>query len=286
MSEMVRIRNGNFGRVAILSLEQSLVEHAHSAGHLLFWLDGDMDVMKVSNKSLPFNGDHAIAVNSWETHSVVVKEKHCLFLLFYLDTMWLTKQCIQLGFSPVFNMPSFRVTDHLKALVQNISTLVLSEQDDDIDIELYVIELLESALKAMQAGSVTASVSGKGKIYTDFRIRKSVNYMQNHLDIRSSFEDVAKEAGISRPHFFTLFRKHMNMTPSVFWNTLRMETAINQLVSTDISLNELAYNLGFSEPGNFSRFFRNHIGVAPSQYRLVGGGYPSFEKYEKNTLSA
>jgi AraC family transcriptional regulator len=287
MSEMIRIRNGHFGRVAILHLDHSLVEHAHSAGHLLFWLDGDMNLMEVGGERIPFDSNHCVAINSWEPHSVPVKQKNqqCLFLLFYLDTIWLTKHCMQLGVAPVFNTASINVTAHMRALVQYITTLLLSEQDDDIDIETHVIELLESTLHTMQTDSITPSISDKGKIHTDFRIRKSVTYMQNHLDTRSSFEDVAREAGISRPHFFSLFRKHMKMTPSVFWNTLRMENAINLLVSTDISLSELAYNLGFSEPANFSRFFRNHSGVAPSQYRLVGGRYMSFDKNENGLIS-
>ncbi|MDH3762549.1 MAG: helix-turn-helix transcriptional regulator [Gammaproteobacteria bacterium] len=36
------------------------------------------------------------------------------------------------------------------------------------------------------------------------------------------------------------------------------------------SINEVAYLLGFSEPGNFSRAFRRWYGQTPSQYRQQG----------------
>lgn len=36
---------------------------------------------------------------------------------------------------------------------------------------------------------------------------------------------------------------------------------------TDLSAKEIAYELGFSEPGNFSSFFKKHTGISPSKYR-------------------
>ena len=71
---------------------------------------------------------------------------------------------------------------------------------------------------------------------------------------------------LSRPHFFALFKEQTNLTPNVYWNTLRMEEAVRQLQSQD-SLISVACNLGFTTPGNFSRFFRDHAGVPPTLYR-------------------
>jgi AraC-like DNA-binding protein len=59
----------------------------------------------------------------------------------------------------------------------------------------------------------------------------------------------------------------MNITPNIFWNMLRMEKALQQLQESDERLTEIAIDLGFSTQGNFSRFFREHIGVPPAVYR-------------------
>ena len=47
---------------------------------------------------------------------------------------------------------------------------------------------------------------------------------------------MARSVGLSRPHFFTLFKEQMNLTPNVYWNTLRMEEAVRQLGESDESL--------------------------------------------------
>ena len=51
------------------------------------------------------------------------------------------------------------------------------------------------------------------------------------------------------------------------WNTLRMEEAVRQLQWSQEPLISVACNLGFTTQGNFSRFFRDHVGVPPTLYR-------------------
>ena len=59
----------------------------------------------------------------------------------------------------------------------------------------------------------------------------------------------------------------MNLTPNVYWNTLRMEEALRQLRNSEQPLTALACDLGFTTQGNFTRFFRDHAGVPPTLYR-------------------
>ena len=59
------------------------------------------------------------------------------------------------------------------------------------------------------------------------------------------------------------------MTPHVYVNLLRMELAVNSVVHTDDSLATVGDTLGFSAQGHFTRFFRDHAGVNPSEFRQV-----------------
>ena len=79
--------------------------------------------------------------------------------------------------------------------------------------------------------------------------------------------EVARNVGLSRPHFFALFKEQTSLTPNVYWNTLRMEEALRQVECCDESLTAVACNLGFTTQGNFTRFFRDHAGVPPTLYR-------------------
>jgi AraC-like DNA-binding protein len=80
---------------------------------------------------------------------------------------------------------------------------------------------------------------------------------------------LAEHCGLSRAHFFALFHRVTGVTPNVYLNVLRMETAINDLSAGAHSLTDISYDLGFSAPAHFTRFFKQNLGITPSEYRRV-----------------
>jgi AraC-like DNA-binding protein len=78
---------------------------------------------------------------------------------------------------------------------------------------------------------------------------------------------VAREVGLSRPHFYKLFRAQMGVTPNIYLNTLRMERAILRLAESEAAVSEIGLDLGFSSQASFSRFFIANGVVPPSAYR-------------------
>ena len=93
--------------------------------------------------------------------------------------------------------------------------------------------------------------------------------MTSQLGSEIVLDEVARESGLSRPHFYKLFRKQTGITPNLFLNTLRMERAIEQLTQTDLSVTDISYDLGFSSQSGFTRFFCSNVGMAPTDYRRV-----------------
>ena len=87
-------------------------------------------------------------------------------------------------------------------------------------------------------------------------------------------EEVARAVGLSRPHFFKLFKKQLGITPNVYLNTLRSERAIEDLVNTEKTVTNIAYDLGYSSQASFTRFFSSNVGIAPSEYRRVADRPP------------
>ena len=103
----------------------------------------------------------------------------------------------------------------------------------------------------------------------DFRVRKSMRLMEESLGAGIELDAVARGAGLSRPHFYKLFRTQTGLTPNLYVNTLLMEQAIDKLVGSEISVADIGYDLGFSSQSGFTRFFAANVGMAPTQYRRV-----------------
>ena len=105
--------------------------------------------------------------------------------------------------------------------------------------------------------------------YMDFRVRRSIRLMKESFTDDVEIEWLARESGLSRPHFFKLFKKQMGITPNLYLNTLRAEQAIDDLMMTNKTVTDIGYDLGFSSQASFTRFFTSNVGIPPSDYRRV-----------------
>ena len=98
-------------------------------------------------------------------------------------------------------------------------------------------------------------------------MRKSIRLLQEGLGADIQLDDVAREAGLSRPHFYKLFRTQTGVTPNLYLNTLLMERAIDTLVGSEKPVADIGFDLGFSSQSGFTRFFAANVGMAPTDYR-------------------
>jgi transcriptional regulator GlxA family with amidase domain len=103
----------------------------------------------------------------------------------------------------------------------------------------------------------------------DWRIRRVVAAMRQGVNEGDDIGGWAKEAGLSRAHFFRLFEASIGVPPKVYINALRMERAMELVLDHPQSLCSIGSELGFAEPAHFTRFFRNHSGVSPREFRNV-----------------
>jgi len=103
----------------------------------------------------------------------------------------------------------------------------------------------------------------------DFRVRKSLRILDDGLAQGIELDAVARDAGLSRPHFFKLFRENTGVTPALYANTMRVERALDRLTRSQDSVTDIGYELGFSSQSHFTHFFSAHVGIAPTLYRTV-----------------
>jgi transcriptional regulator GlxA family with amidase domain len=107
----------------------------------------------------------------------------------------------------------------------------------------------------------------KPPVAMDPRIRKAIALMRRDVARELDVEQLAAATGLSRAHFFTLFQRDTQVTPLVYANVLRFEAAVERLTHGPEPVGDVSHNLGFSAPSHFSRFFRAHLGITPTDYR-------------------
>jgi AraC family transcriptional regulator len=92
-------------------------------------------------------------------------------------------------------------------------------------------------------------------------------HFAEHLADPVSLATMADLAQLSAFHFARAFKQSFGMPPHRYHTSLRIERAKSLLAQPDLSVTEIAANLGFSETSSFSATFRKLTGRTPSDYR-------------------
>ncbi|MEL6773004.1 MAG: helix-turn-helix transcriptional regulator, partial [Bacteroidota bacterium] len=77
--------------------------------------------------------------------------------------------------------------------------------------------------------------------------------------------DIAREAALSEYHLIRSFKRVFGTTPYRYLLDRRLEAAALLLRTSERSVTEVAYEVGFSDLAAFSKAFKKHHGVAPSR---------------------
>ncbi|MCA1297121.1 AraC-like transcriptional regulator QhpR [Stappia indica] len=80
--------------------------------------------------------------------------------------------------------------------------------------------------------------------------------------------EIASVLGLSCSSFQKQLRRHGLAFPDIL-KAARHELALHYMDDPDMSLTEIAYNLGYSEQSAFTRAFRNWTGMSPQRYRRL-----------------
>jgi AraC family transcriptional regulator len=110
---------------------------------------------------------------------------------------------------------------------------------------------------------------GRDGVLPRGRLRAVVEYIEEHLDVGPSLEQMAAVTRLSTYHFARQFKAATGLPPHQYVIARRVERARQLLqAGTDLSLAEVAADVGFSDQSQFSRHFKRHVGVTPAQFRM------------------
>jgi len=271
MSNALALCHGAFGRAALYHLNHRMTTHAHREGHLTFFVEGAPSAMTVRDEWMPLDPGCAVACSPWEPHGFHPgdREYGSLFLVLYVKPVWFLEVARTAQPGIRFGRNRIEVTPQIHRWIQLIAALMLTGEGTDL-FDGYLGELTQECYdQSWQWTPDAKRVSTWPSTFSDFRVRKSIRLMTEKLGGDLELDEIAEGSGLSRPHFYKLFRRQTGITPNLFLNTLRMERAIEGLTRSDRTITDIGLDLGFSSQASFTRFFCSNVGVAPTVYRRV-----------------
>ena len=109
----------------------------------------------------------------------------------------------------------------------------------------------------------------KNITYNDYvqRINKVVAYINNHLDETLDLKTLANEAALSDFHFHRIFKALKGEAIGGYITRLRLEATARLLLYTALTIEEIAFNIGYETPASLSKAFKKQYGISPTEYR-------------------
>ncbi len=98
-------------------------------------------------------------------------------------------------------------------------------------------------------------------------IRRAALRIAKDPTLDLDIQRLAREFGYSRRHFTSLFREVMGVPPKRYLLRCRLNQALELLQDLELSIKEIALELGFQSQRYFSSWFHAEMGMSPSQWR-------------------
>ena len=99
------------------------------------------------------------------------------------------------------------------------------------------------------------------------RIAQAIRYINQHLFEQISVQTVADAVHLSPSHFSRQFKGYTGYSPYEYIVLRRIDRAKHMLVSTQMSIKEIAYHIGYNSEENFIHSFQKNVGISPGLFR-------------------
>ena len=108
----------------------------------------------------------------------------------------------------------------------------------------------------------------------DKKIQQMEIYVSLHYNHDIPIDEIASLVHMNRSSFCVFFKRMKGVSFTNYLNTYRMDIACRLLSTTDKSVSEIAYGVGFNNLSHFCRTFLKYKEVSPTKYRnRMGHGH-------------
>lgn len=105
------------------------------------------------------------------------------------------------------------------------------------------------------------------------QVNEVIEYINQHLDSSLELCVLAKVSNVSPYHFHRIFKAIVAEPLGFYVTRIRIETAAKLIRYTEMSIEEIAYKVGYDMPSSLSKAFKKFYGISPIDYRMK----PSFK---------
>ncbi len=112
-------------------------------------------------------------------------------------------------------------------------------------------------------------LEGAGDRHADELIAEIQFWLRTHLNTELTLTEIAEQFGMSQRSFTRRFKAATGVRATQYWQQLRIETAKELLASSNLTIQEIADQVGYQDQGHLTRLFKQDLNLTPKSYRAM-----------------
>lgn len=131
-------------------------------------------------------------------------------------------------------------------------------------------EYLKKPVNLQELYAALARLTPAGDATTD-PVERARRLIAEHPGRAHTTESLARQVGLSDRHFRRRFFEAYGKTPRRYLTEARMQRAADLLRTTRLGIEQIAHRIGYPSGLRFTRVFKRHFGLTPSEFRAHPG---------------
>lgn len=133
------------------------------------------------------------------------------------------------------------------------------------------------ALKSLRGAGIMHFKDIKEHFYSEFNlfrynkigdiIKNAKEYIEANYHKPITLDEVSREVSVSSQYLSKLFKLEMKENFIDYLTTIRIEKAKSFLEEGKLTIKQISYKIGYSDPNYFSRIFKKVVGISPTEYK-------------------
>lgn len=235
-------------------LEDHFRHHTHIKGQLTY-VEGGIIFLYANDKSYFLPGRHYLWVPAGVEHHLEQRLQSAMVRNIYFSTNEVSDDPFykHIGIYPVNNLllEMLHFSEHWNGNIYPGSN------------EYDFLNTLKNILPAISKHPLPIVVPTTNNL----RLRPALIYIHEHLFEALSLESVASATGFSERTLSRVFQSALNISFFQYLKLVRVTRAMEKLLETELTISEIAYEVGYNSISSFSNTFYKLTGQRPSDFR-------------------
>ncbi len=241
--------------------------HWHESMELLFVLSGSVDIIQ-EDRAFTLSAEDILLINSNELHELHAKDCVLIALqihpsLFEAELPNFRELYFDCNSAVHKNSQSY---DAIRVLISHMIKANTNKQDNyHIMNKALAYQLMFLLLSQFRSSNPETKTLRSQKNME--RVTQIAEIIDNSYRSEITLASLASQVHLSVPYLSRFFDKQLGTSFLMYLNGVRLSHAVNDLLSTDYSIEQIAENNGFSSAHSFVQTFKKNYDCLPSVYR-------------------